>query len=265
MGSRKGSFVNETRVSTPIALQDGDRLTLGNAQMVFYNPHGTAPAEVEQQDGGATVCHFLQCLVSVLVIDIRGFTVLSQQIDNAALCQLTGTWFGEADRVMRSRGSAAQKYIGDAVMAVWMHRAKGREHLEILDILRALSEFAVVTENLGPQFGLTSGLHIGAGLNTGVATVGNTGTNQVTDYTAMGECVNAAFRLETATKSLQTDICFGKKTSEFLGFWPRAAAYLAETEVELKGYANPVEACTASFGHLKTFLESLDGFDTVTG
>jgi adenylate cyclase len=261
MGSRNGSFVNEARVSTPTSLRDGDRLTLGNAKMVFYNPLETSRSGVGSQevDAALTVCHFQQCLVSVLVVDIRGFTVLSQQLDNAEVCRLTGSWFGEADRIIRSRSGAAQKYIGDAVMAIWMHRAKGQEHVEILEILRALAEFADVTKKLGEQFHLPGGLRIGAGLNTGLATVGNTGTNQISDYTATGECVNAAFRLETATKTLQTDFCLGKTTSDFLRFWPRAAAYLKETEVALKGYDSPVRTCPGTFAHLRRFLDTLDG------
>jgi adenylate cyclase len=266
MGSRNGSFVNERRLSTPATLRNGDRLTLGNAQMVFYNPQ-----EISQKgallagDEQATVCHFMQCLVSVLVIDIRGFTVLSQQVDDSVLCQVTGTWFAEADRIMQRHGSSAEKYIGDAVMAVWLHRVKGQEHLEILEILRAMDEFANVTASLGTRFGLSDGLRIGAGLNTGSATVGNTGTNRVTDYTATGECVNTAFRLETATKGLQTDLCLGKTTSDFLRCWPRAAAYLKEHEVELKGYDTPVMTCPATFESLKKFLDSLDSEDTVGG
>jgi adenylate cyclase len=197
------------------------------------------------------------------VIDIRGFTVLSQQVDDSLLCQVTGTWFAEADRIMQRHGSSAEKYIGDAVMSVWLHRVKGQEHLEILEILRAVDEFASVTAGLGARFGLAEGLRIGAGLNTGSATVGNTGTNRVTDYTATGECVNAAFRLESATKGLQTDLCLGKTTSDFLRCWPRAAAYLEEHEVELKGYDTPVTTCPATFESLKRFLDSLDSDDTM--
>src|SRR5262249_44759117 len=121
MGSRNGSFVNERRLSTPLRLRDGDRVTLGNAHMVFHNPLETGQSDgMAQEDDRATVCHFVQHLVSVLVIDIRGFTVLSQQLEEAVLCQLTGSWFAEADRIMRSHGSAAEKYIGDAVMSVWL-------------------------------------------------------------------------------------------------------------------------------------------------
>jgi adenylate cyclase len=265
MGSRNGSFVNERRLSTPCPLRNGDRVTLGNAQMVFHNPQETDHGAPEpQEDDQATVCLFKQCLLSVLVIDIRGFTVLSQQIDDAVLCQVTGTWFAEADRIMHRHGSSAEKYIGDAVMAVFLHSVKGQEHLEILEILRAVDEFAKVTAGLGGRFGLSQSLQIGAGLNTGLATVGNTGTNRVTDYTAMGECVNTAFRLESATKGLQTDICLGKTTSDFLRHWPRAAAYLQEHEVELKGYDTPVVTCPATFELLTRFLESLDAEKVVS-
>ena len=264
MGSRNGSFVNERRLSTPLKLRDGDRVALGNAQMVFHNPEETSQKFFgSREDDRATVCHFMQCLVSVLVIDIRGFTVLSQQVDEGVLCQVTGTWFGEADRIMQSHGSAAEKYIGDAVMAVWLHRVKGQEGVEILEILRALAEFVQVTANLSERFNLPDGLRIGAGLNTGMATVGNTGTNRVTDYTATGECVNAAFRLETATKGLQADLCLGKTTSDFLRQWPSAAAYLREQEVMLKGYDTPVRTCPATFEALRRFLESMGSTVTV--
>jgi adenylate cyclase len=259
MGSRNGSFVNDRRVSTPICLRDGDRLKIGHADIVFRNPLALAPAAPQpQNDCDATICHLRVCTVSVLVIDIRGFTELSQQVDNAVLCQLMGSWFGEADRIMRSHGSATEKYIGDAVMAVWVHNKKGEEHAEILDIVRALSDFVAATETLGARFGIPGGLQIKAGLNTGSATVCNTGTSEVTDYTARGECVNAAFRLESATKTLGSDLCLGKLTSDFLRTWPAAAAYLKETQVELKGYAASVRTCPASFGDLKEFLESLD-------
>src|ERR1700680_95045 len=60
MGSRNGSFLNERGLSTPVSLRDGDRLTLGNAQMVFYNPQETGQeATLPQGDERATVCHFM--------------------------------------------------------------------------------------------------------------------------------------------------------------------------------------------------------------
>jgi adenylate cyclase len=256
MGSRNGSFVNDRRVSTPVALKDGDRLAIGKARIIFHNPDEISGSAFRTNLAMATVCSFTYCMVSVLVVDIRGFTVLSQKIDHEALCRLTGAWFGEADRIMSAAGSVSQKYIGDAVMAVWKHGAEGGERLEIVAILRALLEFARASRSLGERLNLPGGLRIGAGLNTGMANVGNTGTNTVVDYTAMGESVNAAFRLESATKDLKSDVCLGKATSDFLRFWPRATACLKETEVELKGYATPVQACPATFAQLSAILDS---------
>ena len=262
MGSRNGSFINGRRISTPVRLRNGDKVTLGNAQMVFYNPRDAANQSVpDLGDEGATVCQLKQCLVSVLVVDIRGFTVMSQQLEESSLCQLTGNWFAEAYRIMDRHGSSEQKYIGDAVMAVWQHRTNGQEAAEIVEILRALSEFAGVTADLSGKFSLAEGLRIGAGLNTGIATVGNTGTKGAADYTATGECVNMAFRLETATKTLQTDLCLGKNTSDYLRQWPQADAYLKAHEVELKGYDEPVATYPVTFGVLKGFLESLETVD----
>src|SRR5215831_16842082 len=82
MGSRNGSFVNGQRLSTPVTLRDGDQMCLGNAEMVFHNSQDTSHSAMSATaDEEATVCHFMKCLMSVLVIDIRGFTVLSQQIE----------------------------------------------------------------------------------------------------------------------------------------------------------------------------------------
>jgi len=258
MGSRNGSFVNERRVRTPVGLRDGDRLVLGDAKLTFHNPQQPEHARAQTPaEGLATVSRFTQCLVSVLVVDIRGFTVLSQNIDNAVLCELTGSWFGEADRIMRDAGSAIQKYIGDAVMAIWMHSAVGDEPREILGILRALTEFEQATAGLATRFGLERSLEVGAGLNTGMATVGNAGTGGVPDYTAIGECVNIAFRLESATREAHTDVYLGKGTVDFLRVWPEATASLREARVELKGYKAPVQACPASFSRLRQLLNSM--------
>ena len=57
--------------------------------MVFHDPQETSKAGyVPGEDDRATVCHFMQCLVSVLVIDIREFTVLSQNLEEGMLCQV---------------------------------------------------------------------------------------------------------------------------------------------------------------------------------
>jgi len=108
----------------------------------------------------------------VLVTDVRGFTVLTQQIDQGLLCQVIGTWFREAGPLLTARGSWAQKYIGDAIMSIWVHK-KGENTQEMAQILRALVELVRMTATLQARFGLQVPIRIGAGINTGLAQIGN--------------------------------------------------------------------------------------------
>jgi len=258
MGSRNGSFVNDRRVSTPVVLRSGDRISLGKTLMIFRDPGGVPRGSTPAQMGAVTKVFFDRCLVSVLVVDIRDYTGLAKAIDQPVLCQVVGSWFGEADRIMHKYGSSAQKYIGDAVMALWVHRAKGQEQLEILQVLRALTEFVEATAGLREHFRLPSELRVGAGLNTGSAAVGNPGTHQVMDFTALGDSVNVAFRMETATKELGADVVLGKNTFDYLRPLPASTRDFDTAEVKLKGYDVAVQTWSTSFVRLGEFLTKLD-------
>jgi adenylate cyclase len=261
MGSRNGTFVNERRVSTPVLLRNGDRISLGQTVILFQNPNqvarGTTPISIAHVD--VTKVLFTRSLITALVVDIRSYTVLSQSIDQGVLCQMIGTWFSEADTIMRKYGCAGQKYIGDAVMAMWLHRSQGQEGAEIIKILRALSEFAKFTTSLSQRFGLPEEVRIGAGLNTGTAAVGNPGTAQVMDFTALGDTVNAAFRLETASKELKADVVLGQNTYDYIKAMPESATRFQGREVQLKGYANPSKTWSTSFAGLGGFLQVVEG------
>jgi adenylate cyclase len=261
MGSRNGTFVNGRRVSTPVLLHHDDQISLGETVVLFRNPNqvarGATPIASAPID--VTRALFTRYLISALVVDIRSYTVLSQSVDEAVLCQLIGTWFNEADTIMRKNGCSGQKYIGDAVMAMWLHRTKGQEAAEIIKILEALSEFARFTATLSQRFGLPSEVRIGAGMNTGTAAVGNPGTAQVMDFTALGDTVNAAFRLESASKDLKADVVLGQNTFDYIKALPPAESHFKGGEVQLKGYAGPSKTWSTSFAGLAGFLRAVDG------
>jgi adenylate cyclase len=260
MGSRNGSFVNGRRLTAPVALRDGDRLSLGQARLCFRNPaqvaaaRAAACASAVTPASGQTIALFQKANVSVLVVDIRGFTVLAQKIDAGVLSRLVSTWFAEADRITHHYGGTAQKHIGDAVMAVWMHGAQGDEPAEILRILWAVAEIARMTERLHASFGLGDPVRIGAGVNTGPAVLGNTGGGGGSDFTAIGDTVNVAFGLESATKELGTDLVLGSSAFDSLRRWPFAAAHFRTSEANLKGYDAPVRTWHISFAALSEFL-----------
>jgi adenylate cyclase len=261
MGSRNGTFVNGRRVSTPVLLRNEDVVSLGQTTILFQNSkevaRGVTP--VPGAISPVTKVLFTKCLITALVVDIRSYTALSQSLDQEVLCQVIGSWFNEADTILRKCGCSGQKYIGDAVMAIWLHRARGQEGAEILRILRALSEFAKSTASLSQRFELPKEVRIGAGLNTGTAAVGNPGTEQVMDFTALGDTVNAAFRLESASKELKVDVVLGQNTFNYIQAVPDCTTYFQGGEAHLKGYERPSKTWSTSFARLSDFLQGVDG------
>jgi len=255
LGSRNGTFLNDARVSTPCVLADGDQIRIGVYQLEFRCDSSIRRVDEAAAgfDVSVTRATYAPQLVSVLVVDVRGYTMLAQMIDHALLCQLIGSWFREAGQIMEGYGAWALKYIGDAVMAVWLHDRPADKQRQIMRILRASCEFARITARLQQQFDLPHPFLIGAGINTGIAMVGNTGTGSNTDFTALGEVVNAAFRIESCTRQIGCDMLIGCATRDALG---APAECFQEHQVELKGYVRATTVWAASFGEVESLLAS---------
>jgi adenylate cyclase len=118
--------------------------------------------------------------------------------------------------VLAEKG-AIDKYIGDCIMAFWNapldepeHALKGaRAALAMIEAIAALNR-ALAAEGL-------PGIAIGIGLNTGRCVVGNMGSDQRFDYSALGDSVNLASRLESASKELGVSIVIGPETARQIG------------------------------------------------
>lgn len=250
LGSRNGSFRNGKRVSFPVALNDKDRLLFGDQELIFVHPTGSSSSFLasgtDMRNEPTTALH-THSLTSIMVVDIRDFTPLARSLSEAQLSQTIGTWFLRAGQITQQEGSWAQKYIGDAVMAVWVHERGSDIGADLLRVLRAVSEISAVTAEISAGLPLRAPLRIGAGVNTGQAIVGSA------DYTALGDTVNAAFRLETATKKLGLGIALGERTYSELP--PDKRSAFVHREVELKGYEGPNSAWAISFEGLRDLLQ----------
>ena len=257
LGSHNGSFVNGRRVSVPIALRHQDLLTFGQTNVEFLAPAGldkgmqdTLPkAEPE------TALLHLRRYISVLVVDIRNFTGLTHKLEERLLSEVVGTWFRCAGEIIRDHGSWVDKYIGDAVMAVWIHGGE-LGTAEIQRPFLALQALHKMTSELHHNYPLPFPLRIGAGVNTGHAMVGNTGSSDRPDYTALGDTVNAAFRLETSTKQLGLDIAVGLQTYQGLQQWQGDCLPFRRYMMRWKGYDETALAYGCSFQDLGLFLET---------
>ncbi|BAC09962.1 adenylate/guanylate cyclase domain-containing protein [Thermosynechococcus vestitus] len=270
LGSRNGTFVNGRRVSIPIALHNGDRITFGQTELDFFNEpfaplfSENATLSLPQSEGSATALLHVRRLLTVLVVDIRDFTQLTRQLEEELLSELIGTWFHRAGEIIRQYGSWVDKYIGDAVMAVWIHESEEIGYQEICHTLSALEDLRLMTGELHQQYPLPWPLRIGSGLNTGYAMVGNTGSGDRPDYTALGDTVNAAFRLESATKTIAADLAMGATTYHYLVHSCPTPVPFRPQVLNLKGYEAPVPAYVGTFDDLHSFLaQALKSRDTL--
>src|ERR1700733_9204420 len=261
LGSRNGTFVNGQRLVTPSVLKDNDEICIGESRIIFRHPTvasilGEAALSVVPGDASsATRVVFSERLVSVLVVDIRGFTQLTQHIDQTVLWKFIRRWFADASRIVRDHGCWSTKYIGDAVMAVWQHEV-GREAAEIISALAAIVELAESSGGLQLKCALPVPLSFGAGVNTGLASVGNAGSGDDAEYTAFGDAVNAAFRIESSTRQIGCDTAIGERTVELLGGRSFVQPYLSDRLVTLKGYDQPAQVWAGSFDDLRKLLAS---------
>lgn len=258
LGSRNGTFVNGRRVNVPTILNHLDEIMFGQTEILFYNPQQeeitllqdrSSRNRMFQTDPETDVLHERR-LISVMVVDIRNFTQLSRELDNNTLSQVVGTWFRQVGDIIKSSGSWVDKYIGDAVMSIWFHGETTVDPQQLINIFQAVSELNQMTTDLQRQLSLPHDLRIGAGINTGYAMIGNTGTGDRPDYTAIGDTVNAAFRLESATKEIPGDLAIGAETFQYLDSLASVQQHFVEYQLSLKGYDQPITAYGATFEQL---------------
>jgi len=265
LGSRNGTFINGRRVGIPIILRDGDTITFGKTHLEFHNPNsldkqGELLPEIMTFSGDRdtqTSTILERRLMSVMVVDIRNFTGLSRKMEGEKLSEMVGHWFRESGQIIRDSGSWIDKYIGDAVMAIWFHSSQNPSQKEIFSIFRALHEIFVLTSSLNQEYDLPVQLTVGAGINTGYAMVGNTGSEENPDFTAIGDTVNAAFRLESSTKDLGVNLAIGETTYKNLSNLVSGQQFFKEYSIRLRGYEKPITLYGNNFADFNDLIATL--------
>jgi adenylate cyclase len=145
----------------------------------------------------------------VLFGDIRGFTTISEGLDPNQLVERLNRRFEIIVESVLANGGIVNKFVGDAIMAVWNAPDDQPEHalLCCLAALRAQAGIEAI-EDEGPP------IHFGFGVNTGPALAGNVGAVGRLEYTVMGETVNTASRLCGVAEGGQTWI--GERTRQLV-------------------------------------------------
>lgn len=253
LGSTNGTWLNGRPVQTPTPLRSGDRIQIGRQIIEFVQ--AMAPVELPDPMAGRTQFFMEQQLVSAMVIDIRGFTRLSAAMGERAIAAMMSDINRDAGQLLDRAGAWSVKFIGDAIMAIWLHSANAISRRDVVTVLDVISGYQEIFRLAEKRHKPPALLRFGCGYNAGTASVGNIGSGAASDFTAMGEAVNTAFRLETATKECGCDILVAADVFSALGDVRFQPASLIE--VDLKGYDRPVMALPMSFGGVGQFLEAL--------
>ncbi len=175
--------------------------------------------------------------LTVLFTDIAGFTTLAEGLDPEALVTLLNEYFNAMTNVVFNYKGTIDKFIGDAIMAIWGAPVRLKDHalqacLTALEMQNQLEELRRKWQAEGkPE------ITIRCGINTGPMVVGNMGGEARFDYTVIGDSVNLASRLEGTNKLYGTQIII----SEFTYACVREQVRVRELDlVQVKGKTKPI-------------------------
>ena len=141
-----------------------------------------------------------------LFTDVRGFTSLSEKLEPEQVTEIMNKALTIQSDAVKKYGGMVDKYIGDAMMAIFnapldLNMHEDRAILTAIEIKKKMREAGL-------------GIDIGIGINSGVAVIGNMGSETRFDFTALGDAVNLAARMESSCKEVGEDIVIAQATAE---------------------------------------------------
>jgi adenylate cyclase len=248
-GALNGTHLNGKRIAKPTLLASGDKIEIGEYQMEFQDSTATQVVAAKKQYN-KTQLVTKQKLVTVLVIDVLGFTRLSHMIGEQRIAGLMIDFFGLTSTLLANANCWTERNIGDAVMAAWVHDGIIVEGAHFGAIINVIATLVGELPRLTEQHRLPVPLRVGAGINTGLAALGNMGGGSVSDFTVLGDTVNRAFRYESATRTLGCDLVIGAASRGYLLAQSKTMTSRVSRSVQLKGYEDADDVLTFDFTEL---------------
>ncbi|MBR6127430.1 adenylate/guanylate cyclase domain-containing protein, partial [bacterium] len=175
---------------------------------------------------------------TILFSDIRGFTSMSEKLSAEEVTSILNEYFSEMEPIVRKYNGIINKFIGDAIMAIFGEPIQDENHPANavkcgFEMLKKVEELQQKWEKEGKPK-----IEIGIGINTGEAFVGNIGSENRMEYTVIGDTVNLASRLESYNKTFNSKMLISTETYN-------ASKDIIEarkiSDVEVRGKANKLD------------------------
>ena len=203
--------------------------------------HYLDPRQVKklQDDPSSLVLGGDRRYCTFLFSDVRGFTAMSEKLEPEEVTKIMNKVLTIQANAVKKYGGMVDKYIGDAMMAIFNAPIDLPNHETIAVLCAEEIQNNIKKADLGVKIGL--------GVNTGYAVVGNMGSDTRFDYTAIGDAVNLAARLESSTKEVGEDIVIGYDTISASNF--SNEVMLKELDsIFVKGKQKPIKIYTLQDG-----------------
>lgn len=179
--------------------------------------------------------------VTVFFSDIRNFTAMSEKLHPEEVVKFLNDYMTRMVDCVNKTGGTVDKFIGDAIMAVWGAPISGSSPKE--DAMNAVRAALMMRSSLNEYNALRVSrgekpIRIGCGINSGSVVAGQIGSNQRMEYTCIGDTVNLASRTEALNKPFATDILITANTYELIKDYITAEKMLPVT---VKGKEKPID------------------------
>ena len=179
--------------------------------------------------------------ITMLFSDVRDFTTISERLTAQELSTLLNIYMGKMTDILFESGGTLDKYIGDAMVGFWGAPLELKDHAYhavrgaklMLEALPAINE--EFERRKFPR------INVGIGLNTGEASVGNMGSDKIFQYTALGDNMNLASRLESSTKNYGVNLMISEFTLAKLGDKAREFRIRPLDLIQVKGKSKAVK------------------------
>ncbi|MBX7157524.1 MAG: adenylate/guanylate cyclase domain-containing protein [Verrucomicrobiae bacterium] len=178
--------------------------------------------------------------VSVLFSDLRSFTTFTEEVESETLVAQLNEYFSEMVELILAREGTLHKFIGDSLMAVWGDTYSRGLEVDAREAVGIALSMTQALERLNEKWQREKNrrkLYMGIGIDHGAVVVGNVGHPKRMEFTVLGDAVNTASRIESATKSYRLPVLVSESIYELTkGFY----SYRFVDRVQLRGKSKPI-------------------------